>query len=116
MRIGRKHRRGWLAAALALTIGAGRSPEAGAGSTLAERVEAALNGSEFAESHWGLLVVDVATGRPIFERDADRLFCPASVTKLFTTAAALAELGPEHRFKTPVVRRGEVKDGVLRGT
>ena len=41
---------------------------------------------------------------------------PASVTKLFSTAAALVELGPDHRFETPVVRRGEIDaQGTLHG-
>ena len=102
-----------LAGAIFLAIGP--VEVSGAGSPLDERVEAVLTAPDFGASHWGLLVVDVASGRVVYEREADRLFCPASVTKLFTTAAALAELGAEHRFKTPVVRRGEVKDGVLRG-
>ncbi|MFO0959781.1 MAG: D-alanyl-D-alanine carboxypeptidase/D-alanyl-D-alanine-endopeptidase [Isosphaeraceae bacterium] len=50
------------------------------------------------------------SGRP------DELFRPASVTKLFSTAAALVDLGPDFRFHTPVVRRGEVDAaGTLRG-
>ena len=80
-----------------------------------ERVDSVINVREYAGAHWGMLVVDLATGRPVFERNADQMFCPASVTKLFTAAAALADLGADYRFKTPVVRRGEVKDGTLHG-
>lgn len=81
-----------------------------------ERVAAVLKTPGYAGGHWGLLVVDPKTGETVFEKNADQLFCPASVTKLFTTAAALGELGPDFRFVTPVVRRGEVgKDGVLHG-
>jgi serine-type D-Ala-D-Ala carboxypeptidase/endopeptidase (penicillin-binding protein 4) len=61
------------------------------------------------------LVVDAETGKVVFERDADRLFAPASVTKIYTCASALAALGADFKFETPVVRRGEVKDGRLRG-
>ena len=86
----------------------GRHP-AWAGSPLEERVDAVVNARGFEGAHWGLLVVDSATGKAVFERNADRMFCPASVTKLFSTAAALVELGADHRFKTPVVRRGEVE-------
>ncbi len=74
-----------------------------------DRVDAVTNTREYAGAHWGMLVVDLATGRPVFERNPDQMFCPASVTKLFTTAAALADLGADYRFKTPVVRRGEVQ-------
>ena len=86
-----------------------------AATSLAERVDAITNAREYVGAHWGMLVVDLATGRPVFERNPDQMFCPASVTKLFTTAAAMTELGAEYRFKTPVVRRGEVKDGTLTG-
>ena len=52
----------------------------------------------------------------MYARNADQLFAPASVTKLFSTAAALIELGPGYRFQTPLVRRGEVDPkGVLQG-
>ena len=80
-----------------------------------DRVDAVTNTREYAGAHWGMLVVDLATGRPVFERNPDQMFCPASVTKLFTTAAALADLGADYRFKTPVSRRGEVRDGTLHG-
>jgi D-alanyl-D-alanine carboxypeptidase/D-alanyl-D-alanine-endopeptidase (penicillin-binding protein 4) len=79
------------------------------------RVDEITRSDGFATGHWGLLVVEADSGRPIFERNPDALFCPASVTKLFSTAAALHDLGADYRFKTPVVRRGEVVDGVLRG-
>src|SRR5262249_48682843 len=40
---------------------------------------------------------------------------PASVTKLYSCAAALVAYGPDHRFETPVYARGEIKEGRLRG-
>jgi len=80
-----------------------------------DRVDSIIHAREYAGAHWGILVVDLATGHPVFERNPDQMFCPASVTKLFTAAAALADLGADYRFKTPVVRRGEVKDGTLHG-
>jgi D-alanyl-D-alanine carboxypeptidase/D-alanyl-D-alanine-endopeptidase (penicillin-binding protein 4) len=111
-------RRPWwtllLVPALTLIVTAAR-PARGV-EPLDARVDAVLNSSGYGVGHWGLLVVDAKSGRTVFERNADQLFCPASVTKLFSTAAALVELGADHRFQTPVVRRGEVeKDGTLRG-
>ncbi|WP_432476330.1 D-alanyl-D-alanine carboxypeptidase/D-alanyl-D-alanine endopeptidase [Nocardioides sp. GXQ0305] len=45
-------------------------------------------------------------GRMVFET-GQQAFVPASSTKVVTAAAALAELGPDHRFTTTVVgRRG----------
>jgi D-alanyl-D-alanine carboxypeptidase/D-alanyl-D-alanine-endopeptidase (penicillin-binding protein 4) len=80
------------------------------------RVEAVLKTPGYQNAHWGLLVVDSATGKVVFEKNADRMFAPASVTKLFSTAAALVDLGADYRFRTPVVRRGHVDgEGVLQG-
>ncbi len=83
---------------------------------LSRRVEHVLATPGFQLGHWGILVVDRKTGQTIYERNADLFFAPASVTKLFSTAAALVELGPNFRFQTPLVRRGEVDvKGTLHG-
>jgi len=58
-----------------------------------------------------MLVADLKTGDTVFEMNGDKLFAPASVTKLFSVSAAWAELGPDHRFRTPIYRRGDVVDG-----
>lgn len=82
---------------------------------LNERVDALLALPHFQHAHWGLLFVDLETGDVVLERNKDKLFAPASVTKLFSTAAALDALGADHRFVTPVYQRGTAKDGVLEG-
>jgi D-alanyl-D-alanine carboxypeptidase/D-alanyl-D-alanine-endopeptidase (penicillin-binding protein 4) len=82
---------------------------------LAAQIEAVTNGLDYKQARWGILVVDAKTGKTVYERDADRLFMPASVTKLYSCAAALAAFGPDHKFETPVYRRGEVKEGRLHG-
>ncbi len=82
---------------------------------LAARIEAVTNGADYKQARWGVLVVDAKTGSPLYEHNADRLVMPASVTKLYSCATALAAYGPDFRFETPVYRRGEVKDGLLRG-
>lgn len=52
----------------------------------------------------------------LYARRADRLFTPASTTKLLTEATALEILGPDHRFRTRVYRTGPVtENGVLEG-
>lgn len=82
---------------------------------LDERVEAFLAQPIFQQAHWGLLFVDLESGDVVLQRNEQKLFAPASVTKLFSTAAALDALGADHKFMTPVHRRGEIKDGVLGG-
>jgi len=81
-----------------------------------DEIASLLETPGFAQAHWGLLVVDRKTGEIVAERNADRMFLMASVTKLFTCASALEILGPDFRFETPVHRRGEIaSDGTLRG-
>lgn len=46
---------------------------------------------------------------------ADDTYVPASTTKLLTTGAALATLGPDHRFTTRVVRGDRPREVVLVG-
>ena len=82
-----------------------------AGERLETEIGAVIEAPEFQPAHWGILVVDLAGGQTVYELNADRLFAPASVTKLFSTAAALDALGADYRFETPVYRRGEVDAG-----
>ncbi len=51
------------------------------------QVEEVLKTKGFEGDTGGILVVDGTTGQTVYERNADQLFCPASVTKLFSTAA-----------------------------
>ena len=72
--------------------------------SLTEKIERALNAATgLRRGYMGLEVVDLATGAVVFESNADRLFVPASNSKLFTMALGLASLGPDFRFHTTVV-------------
>lgn len=83
---------------------------------LESEIGAVIHAAEYKHAHWGILAVDLATGQTVYALDADRLFAPASVTKLFSTAAALDTLGADYRFQTPIYRKGEVDAaGVLKG-
>jgi D-alanyl-D-alanine carboxypeptidase/D-alanyl-D-alanine-endopeptidase (penicillin-binding protein 4) len=52
---------------------------------------------------WGIQIVDLGTGKTLYELNPNRFFVPASNTKLFTTALALTRLGPDFTFQTRVV-------------
>lgn len=70
----------------------------------------------YAEATWGLLVIDVTSGKILVEHNADQRMFTASVRKLFSVGLALDELGADHRFITPVFRMGEIDaQGVLDG-
>ncbi len=80
------------------------------------RVEAALAEAGADKGYWGLLVVDAGTGEVLFALNPQRYFVPASNTKLFTTALAMAALGPDYRFRTTIETRGTLdRNGRLRG-
>jgi D-alanyl-D-alanine carboxypeptidase/D-alanyl-D-alanine-endopeptidase (penicillin-binding protein 4) len=65
----------------------------------------------------GLLAIDGETGRPLCSRAAKRRRPLASNMKLFTTATALARIGPRARIETTVEADGAVDpNGVLRGS
>jgi serine-type D-Ala-D-Ala carboxypeptidase/endopeptidase (penicillin-binding protein 4) len=53
-----------------------------------------------AHAHLGYKFIDVETGEVLAGQDSDSFFTPASNTKLYTTAFALARLGPHYKFQT----------------
>jgi D-alanyl-D-alanine carboxypeptidase/D-alanyl-D-alanine-endopeptidase (penicillin-binding protein 4) len=65
---------------------------------------------------WGVMVVSLTRGDTLFALNPDAMLQPASTLKMYTAAIALERLGPNHTFKTSVVRDGPVRDGVLEGT
>jgi D-alanyl-D-alanine carboxypeptidase/D-alanyl-D-alanine-endopeptidase (penicillin-binding protein 4) len=81
----------------------------------------ALSAPEFRGARVGALVVRARDGEVLFARDADATFTPASNQKVLTALAALARLGPAHRFVTEVLAdaepdaAGRVGTLVLRG-
>lgn len=90
--------------------------QATAGETLDSAIQAITHQPHFKPAHWGALFVDRKTGHPVYEYNTQKLFAPASTTKLYSVACALDALGADHRFLTPVVRRGEVNaEGELNG-
>ena len=65
---------------------------------------------------WGLYAVNLSTGKTLIEYNADKLFLPASNTKLYTTSAALTLLGPDYRYQTQVLATGPVRNSILEGS
>jgi D-alanyl-D-alanine carboxypeptidase/D-alanyl-D-alanine-endopeptidase (penicillin-binding protein 4) len=81
-----------------------------------QRVETALTASGPDKGFWGFLITDAATGEMLYARNASSYFTPASDAKLFTTALALATLGPEYRVGTTISTTGTLDDnGLLNG-
>jgi D-alanyl-D-alanine carboxypeptidase/D-alanyl-D-alanine-endopeptidase (penicillin-binding protein 4) len=75
-----------------------------------------VNQARFAAAQWGVAVVSLDTGKPLFGWNAGKLLVPASTAKLFTAALALDRLGPDFRARTSLYVALRPSDaGVLRG-
>ena len=87
-----------------------------AAAKFAARADALLGPTPASKGEWGLLVVDAQNGETLYEQNADKYFVPASNMKLFSTALALAKLGPDFRFHTTLETRGAISnEGALSG-
>lgn len=91
-----------------------RPPEPAA-SSLDEALDRAARRPPARPNGLSIEIANLETGEPVFARNPDAPETIASVTKLFSTAAALHFLGPEYKFKTTFWRKGEIQDGVLTG-
>jgi serine-type D-Ala-D-Ala carboxypeptidase/endopeptidase (penicillin-binding protein 4) len=82
--------------------------------SLQDRIAAVLASPDLGRGFWGIEVVALPSGKTssqsasqtVYSQNADKLFTPASNTKLFTTAAALALIGPDYKFRTTVETTG----------
>src|ERR1700756_1671973 len=92
------------------------SLEAANQKSLESRIATILKDPDLARGFWGIEVLSLKTGKILYSQNSDRLFTPASNTKLFTTSAALALIGPDYRFRTSVETTGLLdKHGRLSG-
>jgi serine-type D-Ala-D-Ala carboxypeptidase/endopeptidase (penicillin-binding protein 4) len=70
--------------------------------TLKAHIDATLTDSLFPPANIGIKVVSLSAHETLYELNPDMLFMPASNEKLFTSAAALVELGRDFQFRTRV--------------
>ena len=64
----------------------------------------------------GVKVISMATGKVLFEHNAEKYFMPASNMKNFTVAAALDRLGPDYRISTSIYAPAAPgSDGTING-
>jgi D-alanyl-D-alanine carboxypeptidase/D-alanyl-D-alanine-endopeptidase (penicillin-binding protein 4) len=96
------------------TAAAVTAPSAQAQKGLAKRLDARLDAPPFAHQLWGVAVLD-DKGKLLYGRNADRLFIPASNTKLIVTTVATALLPDDWTVKTSLYAAGPVVDGTVQG-
>ena len=63
-------------------------------------IDAVLQDPLFTTASIGIKVVAIDTGKVVYGKNTHKLHHPASTTKLFTAATALAKLGADYRFET----------------
>lgn len=92
------------------------SPSGSALDELAQRINTAIDQSEFASARWGVSVVSMSKGTPLYQRDSENLFIPASNMKIYTTGVALDLLGADYRWRTAVYAKAQPDaGGTIRG-
>lgn len=101
----------------ALSASAKKQPKSNAAASgLAEEIDRILSQPDVERGFWGIEFDSLTNGKVLYSRNEDKLFTPASNTKLFTTAATMALIGPDYRFRTTVETAGTVdKYGRLNG-
>lgn len=83
---------------------------------LQERLAAHVAQPKFAAAFWGVKIVSLDTGKTLFEQNPQKLFSPASNSKLYTVALALNRLGADYRLKTSLYAANKPdKRGTLKG-
>ena len=100
---------------LLLAIAAGEALGQQSGS-LADRIQTIIDRAEFRHAFFGIEFYSLDTGKAIYKLNDEKLFTPASNTKLLTEGTALELLGGDFRFHTRLYRTGPVAaDGTLDG-
>ncbi|GLF96097.1 D-alanyl-D-alanine carboxypeptidase/D-alanyl-D-alanine endopeptidase [Streptomyces yaizuensis] len=101
-----------LAASLTWSAPAGAGPS---DTGLKKAVDTILADSRLTGGAVSVVIADATTGERLYQRDSGDRLMPASNTKLLTSAAAMALLGPDHRFTTDVLSPGRRDGATLRG-
>jgi len=84
--------------------------------SLSQHIQKVISRPEFAHANFGIEFYSLDTGKVIYALNADKLFVPASTTKILTEGTLLARLGADYRFHTRVYRTGSIdKRGTLKG-
>lgn len=85
-------------------------------STLTERIQRVTGRPEFVHANFGIEFYSLDSGSVVYSLNQEKMFVPASTTKLLTEGTLLAKLGPDYRFHTRVYRTGPIDSkGKLKG-
>lgn len=84
--------------------------------SLSARIDKVMSRPEFRHANFGIEFYSLDTGKVVYALNADKMFVPASTTKLLTEGTLLAKLGADYRFHTRIYRTGPLDSkGRLKG-
>ncbi len=86
----------------------------GPATPLGQPIETLLADPSISRAHWGIAVTTL-DGTPLYGHDEGKLFRPASNNKIFSTATAMALLGPAKTFDTRVFGKLDTATGTVTG-
>jgi D-alanyl-D-alanine carboxypeptidase/D-alanyl-D-alanine-endopeptidase (penicillin-binding protein 4) len=69
---------------------------------LQHRIDEVINQPGYSGAMWGVKIASLDSGTTWYSANPDKLFSPASNSKLYTMALALDRLGPDYRIKTSI--------------
>jgi D-alanyl-D-alanine carboxypeptidase/D-alanyl-D-alanine-endopeptidase (penicillin-binding protein 4) len=95
----------FIATAACATAG-GTAPHRTSNFDFARLADSIVNTAPLDRAHIGIEVFDPATGKILYAHNNERHFVPASNQKLWPTTTALHVLGPDWRYRTPVLAVG----------
>src|ERR1019366_7701307 len=87
-----------------------KTEPAGQTQTLDQQIAALVAQPAVSRDHWGVMVTTL-DGTPIYSLNEAQLFQPASDAKLYTTATAIALLGPQATFVTRIFAKERLSRG-----
>jgi len=67
------------------------------------------------QAHIGIIIQSMKSKKVLYQKNANRLFTPASVQKLLTAVAALDYLKPSYIFHTQLLSKGKIINQKLQG-
>ncbi|HUL17006.1 MAG TPA: D-alanyl-D-alanine carboxypeptidase/D-alanyl-D-alanine-endopeptidase [Terriglobales bacterium] len=84
--------------------------------SLAARIQKIVDRPEYVRANFGIEFYALDTGQVLYSLHANKMFTPASTTKILTEGTLLGKLGPDFRFHTKVFHTGRLDSkGRLRG-
>ena len=86
------------------------------GANVPADIQAVFDQPRYKGALWGLRVVDTGSGAALINLQPDHNFLIGSVRKIFSVGQLLNQVGPNHRYNTPIYHEGNIDGaGILNG-